>query len=92
VVSPAELFHNIFAGAKGEGKNGKLGCFVSTVQENARVARVQIGYVVGLAKAIGNKLFGVIPHAALHPESASARGGAVRKHAQSPDGCDRARP
>src|ERR1700693_180644 len=63
-ASRAKLLHKTIAGAEGEGKNRERGCLVSTVQENAGVAHVQGSNVVRLAKAIGDKLRGVIAHAA----------------------------
>src|ERR1035437_8903825 len=63
-ASRAKLLLKTIAGAEGEGKNRERGYIVSPVQENAGVAYVQVSNVVGLAKAIGDKLRGVIAHAA----------------------------
>src|ERR1039458_93261 len=41
-ASRAKLLHKTIAGAEGEDKNRERGCFVSTVQENAGVAHVQV--------------------------------------------------
>ena len=50
-ASRAKLFHEMLAGAKGEGKNRKRGGFISAVQQDAGIAHVQIRHIVGLAQS-----------------------------------------
>ena len=59
----AELFNQVFAGAERERQDGDSGGFVGAIGEDAGVADVEVGDVVGAAEAVCDEFLGIIAHA-----------------------------
>src|ERR1700677_4680333 len=49
--------------AKRKSQYRQGGCFVGAVEKDAGIAGVEIGHIVGLTEAVGDKVSRIIPHA-----------------------------
>jgi len=63
VAAGLELGHDVLRLAKSESEYRQGGCLVGAVEKDAGIAGVEIGHIVGLTEAVGDKVSRVIPHA-----------------------------
>src|SRR5579863_8433023 len=64
VFSAPEILDEVFGGSQSKRENADGGGLVGAVQKDAGIAHVEVGDIVGLAKAICNKMLWIVPHAA----------------------------
>jgi hypothetical protein len=64
VLSPPEVFDQVFAGPQRECHDTDRGCLARALPEYARVAHIKVGHVVGLPVAVDHEAPCIVAHPA----------------------------